>query len=143
MPGAEHSDRSGLGAAFARLGDGLGKVVSQHLALAQVELRDDARALALGVARLAFFLPLVIVGYGLLCTAVALAVSRWVGSAWGFALVGGVNALVGGIGAAISAKTLSRQSWLKSTRVEVGRTGTALASVTRPGGDGVEKRLGA
>ena len=150
MRGAEQPEKGGLAAALGRISDGLTRVVSEHLALARAELRDDGRALALDAVRILVFLPLVIVGYGLLCAGLAVALSAWIGLALSFAIVGGVNVLVGGVGAALAATKLKQRPVLESTRVEVTRTTQALANVARPSNGpsngpshGVERRLGA
>src|SRR2546423_268093 len=106
MRGAEQPDRSGLAAAFGRITDGLSRLMSEHLALIRVELRDDSRALAMDLARIVLFLPLVIVGYGLLCAALAVALSHAIGLAGAFAIVGGINVLFGGLGAYLAAMKL-------------------------------------
>ncbi|MBX5481158.1 MAG: phage holin family protein [Myxococcaceae bacterium] len=144
MSGGGQPDRGGLGAAVARITDGLSRLISEHLALARVELRDDVRALAGSVAGIAVFVPLILVGYGFLCGALALALSPWLGRVGALVLVGGLNVIVGGLGAWRAAAKLKAQPVLETTRVEVTRTTHALASVARPArGNGVERRLGA
>lgn len=141
MRGAEQ-ERSGLAQAFGRITDGISRLVSDHLALARVELREDAKTLGLQVAKIAIFVPAVLVGYGLLCVAIALALRPWVGDVGAFAIVGGVNFVGGALGAYLAANKLSKHPVLETTRAEAQRTSQTLTHATR-GGDGVEKRLGA
>lgn len=143
MRAAAQPDKGGLAASFGRIADGLSRLISEHLALARVELRHDARALAMDLVRIGMFLPLVIVGYGLLCTALALALGTLIGLAGAFAVVGGANVILGGLGVFFAAMKLKERPVLERTRVEVERTTHALANVARPSGNGVERRLGA
>ena len=136
------SDRTGLAAALGRITDGVSRLVSEHLALARVELREDARAFAFAVARIAVFVPLVLVGYGFLCGALAVGLSTWMGIGWALLIVGALNAGVGGVGIALAAKSLQSRQVLNDTRVEVSRSAEVLAAVSRPNGpNGTEKRL--
>lgn len=141
MRGAE-PERGGLAQSFSRLTEALSRLVSEHLALARVELRADARAVGSQVAKIAVFLPAIVVGYGLLCVALALGLAQWLGAAWAFALVGALNFVGGGLGAYFAAQRMSHHPVLETTRVEVEKTSMALGQAARAP-NGAEKRLGA
>jgi hypothetical protein len=134
------AERTGLGAAVARITDGIGRLMSEHLALVRLEATADLRAMGLSLARVAAFLPAVIVGYALLMGAVAYALGTMIGLGWGLAAVGALNLVVGAIGAWIAASEL-RRPVLAETRSEVRQSAAMLS----PSGAAVppERRLGA
>lgn len=140
MRGAEQ-ERGGLTAALGRLTDGFGRLLSDHLSLARLELREDARALGLAVARIAAFVPMILVGYGFLCGALAVLLSQWMGMGWALLIVGAVNALIGGAGAYAAVNKLQQKPVLETTREELVQTKATLTTAARP--NGVERRLGA
>jgi hypothetical protein len=86
------------------------------------------------LARLAAFVPFVLVGYGFLCAALAVALAKWLGIAGSLALVGGLN-LVGGImGITRSAARLKAHRVMDETKNELNRSVTALAHPEGPHG---------
>ena len=113
-----------------QLAGDLGHLVSQHIALAKLELGETARRTGLGVAQIAAFAPLVLVGYGFLNAALALVLGRWIPMAGAVALVGLLNIVGGILGVALGARALRRPP-LDDTAVELERTVHALAP-TRP-----------
>ena len=130
---SEQTER-GLGPLVARLTEGLTRLVSQHLTLARAELVEDARMVGADLARLAAFVPFVLVGYGFLCAALAVALAKWLGIAGSLALVGGLN-LVGGImGITRSAARLKAHRVMDETKNELNRSVTALAHPEGPHG---------
>lgn len=139
MRAGEQADRSGIAQAMSRIADGLSRLVSDHLALARVELREDARTFAISAARIAVFVPLILVGYGFLCAALAVAVSRWIGLGWALFAVGFLNVAVGAIGVRVALRKVQGREVLGETREEVSRSAEVLAQVGRR--NGAEKRL--
>jgi hypothetical protein len=136
MRAREQSERVGLAAAVARITDAVSRLMSEHLALARVELRDDARAFGLAAARIAVFVPLIVVGYAFLCAAVATALAMWIGLGWALLLVGLLNVFAGALGVFVAAVRLKGREVLEDTRVEVSRSAEALAEASRPNGSG-------
>ena len=133
-------DGAGLAAAVSRITDGISRLISEHVALARIEFRDDARAFAFATARLAVFALLILVGYGFLCAAVAMALWSWIGSiGWALAVVALVNVLIGGPGVYLAIRRLTGREVLDETLVEVSRSAEVLAAASRP--DGRERRL--
>ena len=135
----QQADRSGLAASFSRITEGISRLVSEHLALARTELREDARVFAFTGARLAGFGLLLLVGYGFLCAAIAVALWTWIGIGWALLVVAVVNLLVGGVGAYASIRRIEGREVLDDTMVEVSRSAEVLAAASRP--DGMERRL--
>jgi uncharacterized membrane protein YqjE len=114
----------GFGVHIRRMADGVGKLVSESLALARVELARDLKAMALDVVWIVLFLGIVGVGYVLLCASVALGISRWVGLGWAFLIVAGANLAIGAVGVALAARHLGSQKshLLETTTEEVRET---------------------
>lgn len=104
----------------------LGHLVSQHIALAKLELGATARRTGLGVAQIAAFAPLVLVGYAFLNAALALVLARWLSLAWAVALVGLLNVVGGVLGVLLGARALRRPA-LDDSALEVERTMNVLA----------------
>ena len=127
-------DESGsLATQLSRIVDGLGRLLSQHLALAKLELSEEARALGGSLARIAAFLPFVLVGYALLCVALSLWLGRWLGREGGWAVIGGLNLVGGALGVWLAARSLrARPGVLTATRNELRTSADALA--LRPSG---------
>ncbi len=111
---------------FVQLAHELGYLVSQHVALAKVELGAAARRTGLGVAQIAACAPLVLVGYGFLNAALALALGRWLGIAGAVALVGVLNVAGGVLGVVLAVRAF-RRPVLDDSVLELERTAQALA----------------
>jgi uncharacterized membrane protein YqjE len=118
VPG-RYGPESGLAALISRLGDGLGKLLEQHLQLARLELSADARSLAAIGGRLALFLPLVLVGYGLISGALVVALLRVLPLELSLLVVGGGNLLLGGVGGWRAARGLKERSLLEGSLAEL------------------------
>ena len=123
--GSEQTER-GLSALVGRLTDGFSKLVTQHLTLARLELMEDARVMGSDVARIAAFVPFVLVGYAFLCAALSAFLAPWLGWAGSLALVGGVNLVGGGVGIARAASRLSAHRVMDDTTEELNRSVTVL-----------------
>lgn len=121
------TQRGGLAASFAQLADGLGTLVSQHLQLARVELADDARVIGSLLARIALFVPFVVVGYALLNAAAAVALARWIPGELALLALGAVNLLGGGLGLYRAARQLRSRPILDRSLGELRSSAAALA----------------
>jgi Putative Actinobacterial Holin-X, holin superfamily III len=139
MRAREQADRGGLAAALGRITDATSRLMSEHLALARIELREDARALGLAAVRVAVFVPLIVVGYAFVCGAVSVALGMLIGFGWALLVVGLLNVIVGSLGAYVAAAHFQGREMLDETRVEVSRSAEALAAAGRP--EGPERRL--
>jgi uncharacterized membrane protein YqjE len=139
MRAREQADRVGLAAALGRITDAVSRLMAEHLALARVELREDARSLLLRAERIVLFAPLIVVGYAFVCAAVAIAISTWIGLVWALLVVGLLNVIFGGLGAYFAWLRLEAQEMLNETRAEVSRSAELLGGTSGP--DGPERRL--
>ena len=99
--------------------DAFSELVAQHVRLARLEVKEDARFIGVRVGVIAAFTPLILVGYSFVCIALALSLRRFVGEAWAFMLVGLVNLAVSGIGIAIAANQLSKRKMMNATVLEL------------------------
>ena len=132
--------RPGTGELLVQLAHELGNLVSQHIALAKLELGETARRTGLGVAQIAACAPLVLVGYAFLNAALALALARWLGLPGAVALVGLLN-VVGGVLGVVLATRWFRRTGLDDSAAELERTVQALApSSSANGHAGLERR---
>jgi hypothetical protein len=124
--GTEQMER-GLTTLVGRMTDGFSRLVTQHLALARVELMDDAREMGTDVARIAAFVPFVLVGYAFLCAALSVFLARWLGWAGALALVGAINLVGGTLGVARAVARLKAHRLMDDTAEELNRSVTVLA----------------
>jgi hypothetical protein len=74
------------------------ELVTAQLRLTRMELRGDARAVGGKVAKLAVFVPLLVLGYGFLAGAGAWALATRIGLPWALAAVGALHVIAGGWG---------------------------------------------
>lgn len=96
-----------LADSLRRLTEGIARLLKEHLALFREELKHDLKKAGRDAAMIAVALPGVVFGAGLLMVALALLLARWVGTAGGFAIVGGANLLGGAALAAIFGRKLA------------------------------------
>jgi uncharacterized membrane protein YqjE len=110
----EH-ERPGMTELVARLVDGIGQLLAQHVALARIELSEEARSVGRAVGTMALFVPLLIVGYAMLCFGVAFALSPFLSVPGAVLLVGLANVLAGGVALWRVYRTLKRPAFEEST----------------------------
>ncbi len=111
--------------------DGLSELTAQHLRLARLELAEDARFIGLRVGLIAALAPLILVGYGFLCTALALALGRVLAADLAFLAVGGANLLAGVGGIALVARQLGGRKVLNATQTELQETSALIVQAAR------------
>jgi hypothetical protein len=129
--GTEQTER-GMAALVGRLTDGFSKLVTQHLTLARVELVEDVRLMGTDMARIAAFVPFVLVGYTFLCAALSAFLAQWLGWAGSLCGVGAINLVVGGVGIARAAARLRVHRLMADTTEELNRSVTVLAQARTP-----------
>ena len=105
-----------------KLADGLGKLVTEHLELAKVELVADAKELGLLVARLAVVVPFLLVGYALLCAGIALALSTWIPLYAVLLILAVFNLLGGGLGLYTVVRKVQKKNVMDETLEELNRS---------------------
>lgn len=129
--GTEQTDR-GIAALVGRLADSFSRLVSQHLALARLELAEDAKAMGRDVARIVAFVPFVLVGYLFLCGALSVALAAWIGYAWALAAVGALNVVGGGLGIWRAVSRLQSRKVMDDTSQELSRSVEVLTTASHP-----------
>ncbi len=93
------------------------ELVEGHIRLFKVELAEDARIVGIQVAKIAAFVPLILVGYGFVCAATELFLRRFLPIDVSLLIVGLLNLGVGAGGIALAAfKLRGRQVLLGSTQ---------------------------
>src|SRR5687768_4239428 len=112
---------TGISALLGNLADGFSKLVTQHIALARMELTEDLKVLGMNAAKIAAFVPFVLLGYTFLMVAVSAWIATRLGWAAGFAIVGGAHVVIGGIGIAIAASRLKGRQVLDASMNEINR----------------------
>ena len=122
----QDGDRGGIASAVGRMADGLARLFTEHLALARMELSRDAKAVGIDVARVVAFVPLVLLGYGFLCAAAAVALTAWMSMAAALGVVGGVNLVGGGLGIWAAVSSLKSREMMNDTVMEVSKTAMVL-----------------
>ncbi len=113
---------------FRELVDSFSDLMSHHIKLARVELKEDATGLLKQVGKIAAFVPLLLVGYSLLCVALALFLRRFMGADAAFLLVAVGNIAAGAIGILLAARALKDRRVMDDTRAELQSTAIALRS---------------
>lgn len=131
MPLVRNSDSNGrISTLLSDVADGLGRLVTQHIALARAELRDELGALSKSIARAAAFLCLVLVGYGFLCAAlVAYLAAQGMSTAAALLLVGAANLVIGAAGAYPPLRRISARRLMNQTLDQLDRSAAALLPV--------------
>lgn len=114
-----------LGNEVRDLVDAFSELVTQHVRLAQLELKQDARFVGMRVGVIAVFAPLILVGYCFLCIGLALALRRFVGDELAFVLVGVLNLVIAAIGIGVAGRQLSNHKMMTATQLEL-QTSSAM-----------------
>lgn len=106
--------------------DGVSTLLEQHIRLARLEFAEDARFVGMRVGLIAALAPLILVGYGFMCVALALALRRVMPADLAFLLVGLVNLVGGALGIARIAKQLQGRTVLDASLAELQATATVV-----------------
>jgi uncharacterized membrane protein YqjE len=104
----DREDGNGVGRELRRLADATGRLVREHVDLARVELKEDARRLASDAALGVVAIPFLLTAHLLLSAALALWIAQALGAPWAFALVGGGNLAAGAGLGIVAARRLRR-----------------------------------
>jgi hypothetical protein len=123
-----------LGTQVRELVDAFSELVAQHVRLAKMELADDARFVGVRVGLIAAFAPLILVGYGFLCSGLALALGAVMTLPWAFVLVGVLNLVAGAIGIAVAGRQLGARRVLVQTTQEFESTRLSITPHAAEGG---------
>ena len=111
----------------------LGDLVSAHIKLAHLELSRDLRLALKRAARIALFIPPLVVGYAFAMAALAAFLSGYCGRVAALASVAALQIAVGGIGLWRTLSTLRRTPILERTGAEMtGDVRAAMAVLSEP-----------
>ncbi len=138
---SKHESDGRIATLLTNIADGFGRLVTEHLALAKLELTDDAAAVGKAMARILVFLPAVIIGYACLCAALVVLLTEWMPLASSLAAVGGGNLLVGMAGGYSAWRQIAARRVMGKTLEELNRSAAVLAH-TRPmdGSEAIDAR---
>jgi hypothetical protein len=103
-----------------------------HIRLFKVELADDAKVIGVQIGKIAAFAPLILVGYGFVCVALALFLRRFISVDIAFLLVGVLNLAVGAAGVALAALRLRDRKVLEGSLAELQASGNAVLTAITP-----------
>ncbi len=110
--------------------DGLGRLVSQHVKLARLELSADLRAMGTRVASMVALALLMLLGYALTMVGLALLLAGDRRVAFAFGAVGLVHLLGAGAAMLLLVARGERLQVMKSTATELAHSADALIAAT-------------
>ena len=126
-PDTARANNDSLPTLVSRLGDDVMQLFNSQLALFKVEIKEEARTYARGIAMIAFGSVIATVGFALLNVAIAFAVSTLFAQAnfsqpasyaLGFVVTGAFYVLVGGIVVLVMKSRLARQELVPKRTVQ-------------------------
>ncbi len=143
-PGPEPlpADRRSIAEELSRASDSLGRLIRDHIGLARLELKGEARKITTEAMIGLSALPFVLAGIVMMDVALSIGISSWVGGAWAFLIVGAFNLLIAGSLGLYAATKLRQHRRLDALSEELERN-TAVAQQVRdrmrrrPPADGV------
>lgn len=112
--------------------DSVSELTAQHVRLARLEFSEDARYVGVRVGVIAALAPLILVGYGFLCVALALALRRVMAADLAFLIVGLINLVPGVIGIALVAQQLQGRKVMDATLTELEATTAVVRTGAKP-----------
>jgi len=121
-----------LGNQLRDLVDSFSELVAQHVRLARVELADDAKYIGVRVGVIALLAPLILVGYGSLCVALAFALQRVMPFDVAFLLVGLLNLAIGAVGILKAVKQLQARPVLEESMTQLDASSTLIRREAQP-----------
>lgn len=96
----------------------LSELIAEHVRLAKLELKEDARYVGVRVGLIAALAPLILVGWGFLCAALAMTLTRVMAADLALLIVGALNLAIGLGGIAIAGSQLGKLKAMAATQVE-------------------------
>lgn len=115
-----------LGDHFRDLVDAFSELISRHILLARVELKEDAKAIGVEVGRIVAFFPLLLVGYVLVAVAASLFLTRYFAPDVAFLAVGLFHLAVGAAGVSLALRKLQTRELMNDTAAELDTTVASL-----------------
>jgi hypothetical protein len=102
--------------------DGFGHLLADHIKLARLELVADVKSYGRQVALIALIVPILFIGYAILCFGLAAALAPWLGRAGGLFLVGGAHIVIGAVAIAVVVRRLRRAQPMSESVEEMNRS---------------------
>jgi hypothetical protein len=138
-------DHEGIIALVKETADGFGHLLAEHVKLARLELVADIKMHGREVGVIALIVPLLFIGYALVCVGLGFFLSRWLGRSGAFFLVGGAQLALGAVAIAVAAGRLRRAKLLPESAHEVNRSVAQLTAAPVTNGaprSGTPRELG-
>jgi hypothetical protein len=102
--------------------DGFGHLLADHIKLARLELVADVKSYGRQVALIALIVPILLMGYAIVCLGLAALLAPLVGHAGGLFLVGGAHVVIGAIAIMVAVGRLRRAQPLAESVEEMSRS---------------------
>lgn len=106
-----------------------------HFELLKHELIQDAKRVGSALGVIVVLLPLLLVGWGFLCVALALFLRRWLAPDVAFLSVGLLNLAIAGVGIGVSVKRLMAKPQTGDSVDELRLTARTVLPETLPSGE--------
>lgn len=102
--------------------DGFGHLLADHIKLARLELVADVKSYGRQVALIALIVPILFIGYIVVCFGLAALLARWLGHAGALFLVGGSHIAIGAVAIGIAIARLRRAQPMSESVEEMSRS---------------------
>ncbi len=102
--------------------DGFGHLLADHIKLARLELVADVKSYGRQVGLIALIVPILFIGYAILCLGLATLLAPLVGHAGGLFLVGGAHIVLGAIAIMVAVGRLRRAQPMSESVEEMSRS---------------------
>jgi len=102
--------------------DGFGHLLADHIKLARLELVADVKSYGRQVALIALIVPILFMGYGIVCLGLAALLEPLVGRAGGLFLVGGGHIAIGAVAITVAVGRLRRAQPMSESVEEMSRS---------------------
>lgn len=102
--------------------DGFGHLLADHIKLARLELVADVKSYGRQVGLIALIVPILFIGYAILCVGLAVVLAPLLGHAGGFFLVGGAHVVIGAIAIMMAVRRLRRAQPMSDSVEEMSRS---------------------
>ena len=117
-----NSDGDGIIALIKETADGFGHLIADHIKLARLELVADVKNYGRQVALIALIVPILFIGYIIVCFGLAALLARWLGSAGSLFLVGGAHIAIGAVAIWMAIARLRRAQPMSDSFEEMNRS---------------------
>jgi len=102
--------------------DGFGHLLADHIKLARLELVADVKSYGRQVALIALIVPVLFMGYAIVCLGLAALLAPLVGHAGGLFLVGGAHIVIGAVAIMVAVSRLRRAQPMAESVEEMSRS---------------------